>query len=252
MPRIPLVGGNWKCNGTLASVKALCEVLNKGSYPKNVEVVVSPAMPHVHYAKTLISEPVQVAAQNIFGKGPGAYTGETCCQMLLDMHVNWVILGHSERRSYIHETEDEVAEKTAVAIRAGLNVIFCIGETLEQREKGEMETVLFAQIDALTKVLEIDEWRKVVIAYEPVWAIGTGKVATVEQAQEAHSIIRKHLEEESKVIAEDTRILYGGSVNAANSRELASCPDIDGFLVGGASLKPEFLTIVENVSAVKM
>lgn len=251
MPRVPLVGGNWKCNGTLESVKALCEVLNKGEYPKNVEVVVAPAMPHVYYAKSMIKAPIEVAAQNLFGKGPGAFTGEACAPMLLDMGIKWVILGHSERRSYIRESEDEVAQKTAVAIRAGMNVIFCIGETLEQRKNGEMEKVLFAQLDALTKVLEVEEWRHIVIAYEPVWAIGTGTVATVEQAQEAHSIIRKHLEEVSKVVAEDTRILYGGSVNAANSRELSSCPDIDGFLVGGASLKPEFLTIIDNISDVK-
>jgi triosephosphate isomerase (TIM) len=159
--------------------------------------------------------------------------------------VRYVILGHSERRTLYHETSELVAAKTRAALDAGLTVILCIGETLSEREAGRTLTVCRAQLAPIVAVLSPQDWSKIVIAYEPVWAIGTGRVATPEQAQEAHAGIRAYLAAAiSGEVAERTRIIYGGSVTAKNAKELAANPDIDGFLVGGASLKPEFVDII--------
>lgn len=167
--------------------------------------------------------------------------------MLIDLGVKWVILGHSERRHIIKESDDLIAEKTKYAISKGLPVIYCIGEQLEEREAGNTLNVCARQMDALKSKLSKEDWGNVVIAYEPVWAIGTGKVATPEQAQEVHASVRSWVE---KNIGSDTaamiRIIYGGSVNAGNCKELAKKEDIDGFLVGGASLKPEFVDIIKS------
>jgi triosephosphate isomerase len=164
--------------------------------------------------------------------------------MLKDAGITWTLQGHSERREYFKETNEFVAKKTAFCVANGINVIACIGESLSQRESGQTLQVLGQQLAALTSVLNVKQWEQVVIAYEPVWAIGTGQVATPAQAQEAHAYIRSCIQTSvNPTIANQLRILYGGSVNAKNCKELAGCPDIDGFLVGGASLKPEFVTI---------
>lgn len=163
--------------------------------------------------------------------------------MLKDVGADWVILGHSERRQIFGETDELVAEKTAFALAEGLKVIACIGETLSEREAGQTEAVVFRQMKALSA--QVKDWTNVVVAYEPVWAIGTGKTATPAQAQEVHAALRKWLVDNvSAAVSASLRIQYGGSVTAANCRELASQGDIDGFLVGGASLKPEFVQIV--------
>jgi triosephosphate isomerase (TIM) len=179
-----------------------------------------------------------VAAQNVFDKPNGAFTGEISVSQLKDSGINWSILGHSERRTILGESDEVVASKTKVATDGGVSVIWCCGESLEEREAGKTVDVVERQLAAVSA--KIGDWKNVVIAYEPIWAIGTGKVATTQQAQDVHAAIRKWLKANvSDKVAEETRILYGGSVNGKNCKELAKQEDIDGFLVGGASLKPE-------------
>jgi triosephosphate isomerase len=227
--------GNWKCNGTLDSVNQLIKDLNAGSIPSDVDVVIAPTFVHLETVKQKITGPYHIAAQNCWtGKG-GAFTGEISAEMLKDMGIPWVILGHSERRSLCGESEQVVGTKVEYALSQGLKVIACIGETLEERESGEMFNVLDKQLEPIMKA--VDDWSNVVIAYEPVWAIGTGVVATPDQAQEAHAFVRTWLEEHiGKETAQSLRILYGGSVNDGNCVELSKKEDVDGFLVGGASL----------------
>lgn len=181
--------------------------------------------------------------QNAYKVASGAFTGEVSPALLKDVGATWVILGHSERRQIFGETDELIAEKVVHALEQGLKVIACIGETLQEREAGQTEAVVFRQTKALADAVK--DWSNVVLAYEPVWAIGTGKTATPAQAQEVHAALRKWLADNiSADVSASLRIQYGGSVTAANAKELASQPDIDGFLVGGASLKPEFVNIV--------
>lgn len=184
---------------------------------------------------------IEVAAQNVYDQPDGAFTGEISAHQLGDSNITWTILGHSERRTLLGESDAVVSSKTKYALDNGLGVIWCCGETLEQREASQTVAVVTGQLAALKQTLGTDAaaWAKVVIAYEPIWAIGTGKVATTEQAQEVHAAIRNWLSDKvSPAVAEATRILYGGSVNEKNCKDLAKQADIDGFLVGGASLKP--------------
>lgn len=197
---------------------------------------------------------VAVSAQNVYDKPNGAYTGEISVSQLKDSDVHWTILGHSERRTLLGETDEVVAAKTKAAVDGGVSVIWCCGESLQEREAGNTVAVVEKQLAALAAKLSRDDWSKIVVAYEPIWAIGTGKVATVQQAQEVHEAIRKWLKENvGPAVADETRILYGGSVNGKNCKDLAKEKDIDGFLVGGASLKPECelsspLACLESVS----
>lgn len=178
-----------------------------------------------------------MAAQNVYDKPNGAFTGEISVSQLKDSGIDWVILGHSERRTILSESDETVASKTKFATENGVSVIWCCGESLEQREAGKTLEVIAAQLSALKA--QISDWSKIVIAYEPIWAIGTGKVATTAQAQEVHASIRSWLAKEvSQSVADETRILYGGSVSEKNCKDLSKEKDIDGFLVGGASLKP--------------
>ena len=182
---------------------------------------------------------IEVCSQNVFDKPNGAFTGEISAEQLADSNIGWALCGHSERRVILGEGDDFVASKSKASLDGGLGVILCCGETLEQREANETIKVVTHQLSAVSKKVQKHDWKKLVIAYEPVWAIGTGKVATKEQAQEVHAAIRKWLADEvSTEVAEHTRIIYGGSVNEKNCGELAGQSDIDGFLVGGASLKP--------------
>ncbi|KAI7867290.1 triosephosphate isomerase [Spinellus fusiger] len=243
MVRNFFVGGNWKMNGSLTQVKALVKQLNEYAIPTGTEVVVSPPSIYVDRVRQELKSEIGVAAQNSYVKASGAYTGEISPEQLKDLGIEWVILGHSERREYFKESDEFVGEKTAHALAAGVNVIACIGEKLEERESNQTTEVVTRQLKGVAD--KIKDWTHVVVAYEPVWAIGTGKVASPEQAQEVHSVLRKWLAENvSKDVADKTRIIYGGSVSGANAVELAKKEDIDGFLVGGASLKPEFSTIV--------
>lgn len=189
-----------------------------------------------------------MAAQNVFDRPNGAFTGEISVQQLKDSNITWTLLGHSERRVVLQESDKFVASKTKSALDGGLGVILCCGESLEQREAEKTIEVVTGQLKAVAD--EVKDWSKIVIAYEPIWAIGTGKVASTQQAQEVHAAIREWLANEvSKEAAEKTRIIYGGSVSEKNCNELAKEKDIDGFLVGGASLKPAFVDIINANSA---
>lgn len=190
---------------------------------------------------------LEVAAQNVFDKANGAFTGEISVSQLKDSNVTWTLLGHSERRVILQESDSFVATKTKAALDGGIGVILCCGESLEQREANKTIEVVTSQLRAVAK--EINDWSKIVIAYEPIWAIGTGKVATTEQAQEVHAAIREFLAKEiDQSTSDKTRIIYGGSVSEKNCKELAKEKDIDGFLVGGASLKPAFVDIINAQS----
>lgn len=191
-----------------------------------------------------------ISSQNVSLTNYGAYTGEVCAEQLLDLGVKWTLIGHSERRQYYGETSEVVAKKTKNALDKGLSVILCIGEQLSERQANKTFEVLSQQLDAVRSLLSEGDWSRVVIAYEPVWAIGTGQVATPGQAQEAHKYIRGYLNKSvSSGVGSSTRIIYGGSVTDENSGELGRQGDIDGFLVGGASLKPGFAKIVDAVRA---
>ena len=209
----------------------------------------APVYIHLSTAQSLLASHLILSAQNCAAQGNGAFTGEISADQLVDMGIKWVILGHSERRSLYGETNELVAKKTKYALEKGLNVVLCIGEQLSEREAGTTNDILKAQMDACKD--SISDWSKVVVAYEPVWAIGTGKVATPEQAQETQAYVRTWLKESvSEEVAKATRIIYGGSVSDKNCAELIKCPDVDGFLVGGASLKPAYKDIVETVAKV--
>ncbi|KAL3265249.1 hypothetical protein HHI36_009463 [Cryptolaemus montrouzieri] len=245
MERTFIIGGNWKMNGDRKSIDEIIKFLRAGSIPVNNEVVIGVPALYLDYVQQRKPKNVEIAAQNCYKAEKGAFTGEISPDMLKDLGVKWVILGHSERRNIFGETDDLIAEKTAHALEKGLKVILCIGETLDERETGQTNEVCFRQMKAVAN--KIKDWKNVVIAYEPVWAIGTGKTATPEQAQEVHDALRKWIAENiGKEVAESIRIQYGGSVTAANAKELARQKDIDGFLVGGASLKPEFVDIINS------
>jgi triosephosphate isomerase len=248
MARKFFVGGNFKMNGTKESIKSIIKGLNDAQLDSNVEVVIAPPALYLQLAQDQIKKDnVQVSAQNVYDKPNGAFTGEISVAQLKDSEVHWTILGHSERRTILGETDEVVASKTKSAIDGGVSVVWCCGESLEEREAGNTVAVVERQLAALAAKISGDDWKKIVIAYEPIWAIGTGKVATVQQAQEVHEAIRKWLKAKvSDAVAEETRILYGGSVNGKNCKDLAKEKDIDGFLVGGASLKPEFVDIINS------
>ncbi|KAK5842276.1 triosephosphate isomerase, chloroplastic-like [Gossypium arboreum] len=246
------VGGNWKCNGTKDSTTKLVSDLNSAKLESDVDVVVAPPFVYLDQVTSSLTDRIEVSAQNSWvGKG-GAFTGEISVEQLKDIGCKWVILGHSERRHVIGEDDQFIGKKAAYALNEGLGVIACIGELLEEREAGKTFDVCFQQLKAFADV--VPGWDNIVIAYEPVWAIGTGKVATPQQAQEVHVAVRDWLKKNvSEEVASKTRIIYGGSVNGSNCGELAKEEDIDGFLVGGASLKgPEFATIVNSVTTKKV
>ncbi|KAK4492052.1 hypothetical protein RD792_002843 [Penstemon davidsonii] len=252
MSRKFFVGGNWKCNGTIEEVKKIVTTLNEAEVPSedDVEVVVSPPFVFLPVVKTLLRSDFSVAAQNCWARKGGAFTGEVSADMLINLGIPWVILGHSERRLLLNESNEFVGDKVSYALAQGLKVIACVGETLEQRESGSTMAVIAAQTKAIAE--RVSNWSNIVLAYEPVWAIGTGKVATPSQAQEVHFDLRKWLHDNAGAEAAiSTRIIYGGSVNGENCRELATQPDVDGFLVGGASLKPEFIDIIKSVTVKK-
>lgn len=226
-------------------------MLNQFTLSTDTEVVVCPSQVHLQSVKTGLRTDVAVGAQDVWHKGNGAFTGETSAEMLADMGLQWVIVGHSERRGK-GESDAEVAAKAKYALDKGLKVIACCGEPLESRESGKTNDFVFPQIKAYADAFTKEDWKNVVIAYEPIWAIGTGLTATPEQAQDTHADIRKYLGQVAGAdVANDTRILYGGSATAKTAPGLSSKPDIDGFLVGGASLKPEFADIVNCQGSTK-
>ena len=247
-----LVAGNWKMNGSNAANAVLVDGIIAGAPAAGqVDLLVCPPFPYLSQVGERISgSRVMLGAQNVSIHESGAYTGETAGTMLRDVGCTYAIVGHSERRALYGETSDVVAGKFQAAQAAGLTPILCVGETLEEREAGNTEAVIDEQLDAVFGAAGIPAFSEAVIAYEPVWAIGTGMTATPEQAQDVHRHIRARLESQDAEIAAGIRILYGGSVKGDNAGGLFSNPDIDGGLIGGASLKPaDFLAIADAAAA---
>ncbi|MBT3488360.1 MAG: triose-phosphate isomerase [Gammaproteobacteria bacterium] len=244
--RKPIVAGNWKMNGTLESIRELVAGLKAGIGEVNVaEVVVcAPAIYIAEVSALTGGTAIALGSQDLSNAASGAYTGEISGSMLNDFNCQYAIVGHSERRHGRGESDQLVAEKFKAAQDSGLTPILCIGELLEEREEGVTEQVCARQMDAVINAYGVAALQNSVIAYEPVWAIGTGKTASPEQAQEVHAFVRSHIAKQDQLVADGVRIQYGGSMNAANAAELLAQPDIDGGLIGGASLKSEdFLTI---------
>ncbi|PVU89138.1 hypothetical protein BB559_005232 [Furculomyces boomerangus] len=250
MTRTFFVGGNWKMNGSTAFIEDLSNSFTAASHvSKDTEVVIGAPYVYIPLLTKVLRKDWGVAAENCHSLASGAYTGEVSAEMLKDVGATWVILGHSERRSIFNESDEFVAEKVKKALSVGLKVILCCGELLEEREAGKTQEVVNRQLTAVVKAISESDWENVVIAYEPVWAIGTGKVATPEQAQEVHFEIREFLSHNvSAKVAKETRIIYGGSVTEKNCNEIGKKPDVDGFLVGGASLKPSFIDICNAIA----
>ncbi|RTZ58736.1 MAG: triose-phosphate isomerase [Gammaproteobacteria bacterium] len=244
--RRPMVAGNWKMNLGRSEASALAQGLVDGvDDVNNAEVLICPPYVHIADAEAIVSgSAVQLGAQNLSDQDAGAFTGEISGAMLKDYSCTHVIVGHSERRALYGETDELVAKKFAKAQEHGLIPVLCVGELLEEREAGNTESVVARQLDAVIQANGIAALENAIVAYEPVWAIGTGKTASPEQAQEVHAFIRNKLADMDSGIAEGLRILYGGSVKSSNAEELFSRADIDGGLIGGASLDAaEFLAI---------
>ena len=251
--RKPMIAGNWKLHKTISEATSLVsELIPAVASNQNVEIVVAPVYTALaKVAEALAGSNIKLAAQNCYPEPQGAFTGEVSPLLLKDAGCEYVIIGHSERRQLFAETDESVNSKALALAESGLGTIFCIGETLEERESGKMFDVLRQQVTAGLKDLTANQMQTVVVAYEPVWAIGTGKVATDEQAQEVHAFIRGLLAElYDAQTAAATRILYGGSVKPGNVDGLMTQPDVDGALVGGASLKAEDFARIANFEAV--
>lgn len=243
--RTPVVAGNWKMNGTKATVTSLLQGLRQGGKAGKAKVVVCAPFPFLPMVQEMLQESsILWGAQNVSEHESGAYTGEVSLAMLGEFGCSHVILGHSERRALYSETDEVIAEKFCATLDSGMTPILCVGETLEQREAGATKQVVEQQLMAVVERAGASAFEKAILAYEPVWAIGTGLTATPEQAQEVHSALRSCLAKQDGSVADGLSILYGGSVKAANAAELFACPDIDGGLIGGASLDAEeFLAI---------
>ncbi len=242
--RKKIVAGNWKMNGSYELLNTLVPALAEEAKQSQAEILVCPPALFLSDVRRQAGDNLLVGAQNCHEAESGAYTGEIAAGMLAEMQLSHVLVGHSERRAIYGETDALIAEKTKAAIAAGLTAVLCVGETLEERESGRTLEVVLGQVKAVVEQLELSDWSKLVVAYEPVWAIGTGKTASSDQAQEVHKAIREALAGFNSEHADAMRILYGGSVKAANAAELFACPDIDGGLVGGASLNvDEFISI---------
>lgn len=250
--RRPLIAGNWKMNLDRAAAVALAQGVAQGTlHMEGVDVAVCPPFVYIDpVAKALEGSTVGLGAQNMYHEAKGAFTGEISAAMLCDLGCKYVILGHSERRHVLGETDKEINKKVRAALAAKLAPIVCVGELLAEREAGQTLDVIRRQFAGSLAGLSAEEMARLVIAYEPVWAIGTGKTATPEQAEQVHLDLRRIVEDRyNKQVAEQVRILYGGSVTPDNAAQLLAQPDIDGALVGGASLKtPTFLALVGAVA----
>ncbi len=247
--RQSLVVGNWKMNGTRASAELLAKGIIAGLGSNNAEIAV--CVPCVYLASVgelVKNTRLALGAQNVADKPSGAYTGEISAAMLSELGCKYAIVGHSERRSYYGDTNESVAARFCQAQEKGIIPILCVGETLEQREQDQTFSVINEQLDAVINLAGIASFNTAVIAYEPVWAIGTGKTASDEQAQEVHQYIRKYIAAKDQAIADKIQILYGGSAKPENAKGLFAMPDIDGGLIGGASLDAEsFLKIYHSI-----
>ena len=250
--RKPFIAANWKMNTDAASAVALASGLAKEiGDVDTVDVAVCPPFVYLQsIAKQLSSSNIAMGAQDMYFEGNGAFTGEISCEMLKDVSCTYVLVGHSERRHVIGETDELINKKVSAAISSGLLPIFCVGELLEEREAGKTDDVVADQVRKGLAGVSAEKVLAVTVAYEPVWAIGTGKTATSAQAQEVHAMIRKLLAEMyDESVAQQIRIQYGGSAKPDNTAELMACPDVDGLLVGGAGLKVDSFSAMINISA---
>ncbi|KYN95993.1 triosephosphate isomerase [Plasmodium gaboni] len=246
MVRKYFVAANWKCNGTLESIKSLTNSFNNLEFdPSKLDVVVFPVSVHYEHTRKLLQSKFSTGIQNVSKFGNGSYTGEVSAEIAKDLNIEYVIIGHFERRKYFHETDQDVREKLQASLKNNLKAVVCFGESLEQREQNKTIEVITKQVKAFVDL--IDNFDNVILAYEPLWAIGTGKTATPEQAQLVHKEIRKIVKDTcGEKQANQIRILYGGSVNTENCSSLIKQEDIDGFLVGNASLKESFVDIIKS------
>jgi triosephosphate isomerase len=247
--RKKIVAGNWKMNNDLAETEMFLVELKKQVFPENVVIMISPPFTSLNHAfNSLREHPVEIAAQNMHQCNEGAFTGEISAKMLKSVGAKTVIIGHSERRAFFNEDSVILAEKVNTALENEMTVIFCIGEELEDRKNGNHFNLIKTQLSEGLFHISKDAWKDVIIAYEPVWAIGTGETASPEEAQEMHHFIRKTIGEKySKEIADNVSILYGGSVKPDNATEIFGQADVDGGLIGGASLKVDsFIKIVNS------
>ncbi len=248
--RSKIVAGNWKMNKTAGQTEALLAELSGKLPDTDAEVMVAPTYVNLTAAvRNLESSAIEVIAQNMHFAESGAYTGEISADMLLDIGIDTVIIGHSERRAYFGETDEILAKKVVAALEKNLRVMFCFGEELEDRKSGNHFSLVESQLKNALFSLDASAWGKIILAYEPVWAIGTGETASPEQAQEMHAFIRKTiLEAYGASIANSVSILYGGSVKPGNAEEIFSKPDVDGGLIGGASLvADDFIAIIKAI-----
>lgn len=252
--RQKIVAGNWKMNKTLEEANILASEVTgmvNDEVRGDVKVIFCVPFPYLLPIKNVVgsNSRISVGAQNCSDQESGAFTGEVSAPMLKSMNIPYVILGHSERRQYYGEDSKLLAKKIDVALKHGLTPIFCCGEPLEVREANNHETLVKSQVEESLFHLDADAIKKIVVAYEPVWAIGTGKTASSQQAQDMHKVIRQHIAGKyGQAVADAVPILYGGSVNAGNAKELFACPDVDGGLVGGASLKSrEFTEVIKGM-----
>jgi len=248
--RKKIVAGNWKMNNNKAETALLINALKSKTNFNGVEVMVAPTAIHLAQAVELSSDSlIEVIAQNMHQASHGAFTGEISSSMLQSIGVHTVILGHSERRAYFNETDELLAQKVTTCVEQDMQVVFCFGEELQDRQNNNHFSVVEAQLRKALFDLPTSAWSKIILAYEPVWAIGTGETATPAQAQEMHAFIRNLIAEEvNSEVAENISILYGGSVKPANAQEIFSNPDVDGGLIGGAALQAEdFLAIVKSI-----
>ena len=246
--RKQIVAGNWKMNNDLSETELLITNLKKQNKTSKAEVMIAPSFVNLYHAfEALRIHDIEVVAQNMHFAESGAFTGEVSARMLKSVGVKTVILGHSERRAYFNETDEDLAKKVDAALSNNMNVIFCFGEELTDRKSGNHEAVVGNQIKNALFQLSNDAWSNIVLAYEPIWAIGTGETASPEQAQDMHAFIRKTISDKYGVtIANDVSILYGGSVKPSNAKEIFSKPDVDGGLIGGASLNAEDFYAIVN------
>ncbi|MDX1271139.1 triose-phosphate isomerase [Bizionia paragorgiae] len=243
-----IVAGNWKMNNDLAQSVALISDLKKQNQTSDAEVMIAPTFTNLWHAnENLKDSTIEVIAQNMYFAKNGAYTGEVSAEMLKSLGITTVILGHSERRAYFNETDDMLSKKVDAALEHNMRVIFCFGEELADRQANNHEAVVANQIKNALFHLEASAFEHIVLAYEPVWAIGTGETASPEQAQDMHQFIRQTLNDKyGENVANDMSILYGGSVKPSNAKEIFSKPDVDGGLIGGAALKAEDFYAIVN------
>ena len=248
--RKKIVAGNWKMNNNKSETADLIQALKSLSFSTDVRVMIAPAFTHLAQAEELTQGGrIEVLAQNMNANDSGAFTGEISAKMLHSIGINKVILGHSERRAYYNETDAGLKQKVKTALTHDMEVVFCFGEELDQRKAGSHFEVVQSQLETVLFDLNSTEWSKIILAYEPVWAIGTGETASPEQAQDIHAFIRGLIASKyDEDLAKDVSILYGGSVKPANASAIFSQPDVDGGLIGGASLNAEdFIAIIQSI-----